>query len=142
MGEIDYSNSTKRIQFWNGASFWNYGLPMGRSQQMSASTSIFVDGSLAPLMSANVQRRGGGCTPRLPRLTPLGCGRAESWQQATFQQLQLLLLLLLQQLPKETRKWLHTTSFVSRTSWLWRNRVVATSNALVVVVAADGVEST
>jgi len=52
-GEIDYSNSTKGIQFWNGTSFWNYGLPMGCSQRMSAGTSILVDRSLAPLISAN-----------------------------------------------------------------------------------------
>jgi hypothetical protein len=53
LGEIYCSNSTKGIQFWNGASFWNYGLPMGRSQRMSAGTSILVDRSLAPLISAN-----------------------------------------------------------------------------------------
>jgi hypothetical protein len=53
LGETDYSNSTKGIQFWNGTSFWNYGLPMGRSQQMSAGTSIFVDRSFAPFISAN-----------------------------------------------------------------------------------------
>jgi endonuclease/exonuclease/phosphatase family metal-dependent hydrolase len=53
LGEIDCSNSTKGIQFWNGASFWNYGLPMGRSQRMSTGTSIPVDRSLAPLISAN-----------------------------------------------------------------------------------------
>jgi len=53
LGEIDFSNSTKGIQFWNGASFWNYGLPMGRSQRMNAGTSILVDKSFAPLISAN-----------------------------------------------------------------------------------------
>ncbi|KAH9562524.1 hypothetical protein CY35_05G076400 [Sphagnum magellanicum] len=53
LGEIDYSNSTKGIQFWNGAFFWNYGLPMGRSQRMNVGTSILIDRSLAPLISAN-----------------------------------------------------------------------------------------
>jgi exonuclease III len=53
LGEIDYSNSTKGIQFSNGASFWNYGLPMGHSQRMSIGTSILMDRSLAPLISAN-----------------------------------------------------------------------------------------
>jgi hypothetical protein len=52
LGEIDYSNSTKGIQFSNGVSFWNYGLPMGRSQRMSMGTSILIDRSLAPLISA------------------------------------------------------------------------------------------
>jgi hypothetical protein len=39
--------------------------------------------------SSCLKRRGGGCTPRLPHLTSPGCGGAESWQQATLQQLQL-----------------------------------------------------
>jgi exonuclease III len=51
--EIDYSNSTKGIQFSNGAFFWNYGLPMGHSQRMSTGTSILIDRPLAPLISAN-----------------------------------------------------------------------------------------
>jgi hypothetical protein len=53
LGEIDCSNSIKGIQLWNGASFWNYDPPMGRSQRMSADTSIFINKSLAPLISAN-----------------------------------------------------------------------------------------
>jgi hypothetical protein len=41
------------MQFSNGISFWNYGLPIVRSQRMSAGTSIPIDRSLAPLISAN-----------------------------------------------------------------------------------------
>jgi exonuclease III len=53
LGEIDCSNSTKGIQFLNGASFWNYDILMGRSQKMSAGTSILIDKSLASVINAN-----------------------------------------------------------------------------------------
>jgi hypothetical protein len=53
LGEINCSNSTKGIEFWNGASFWNYGLAMGRSHRMNTGISILVDRSLAPFISAN-----------------------------------------------------------------------------------------
>jgi len=33
--------------------FWNHGIPMGRSQRMSASTSILVDRSLIPQITSN-----------------------------------------------------------------------------------------
>jgi hypothetical protein len=32
LGEDDTTNSTKGIEFWKGNSFWNPGIPMGRSQ--------------------------------------------------------------------------------------------------------------
>jgi hypothetical protein len=53
LGEMDCSNSTKGIELWNGASFWNHGIPMGHSQRMSTGTSILVDRFIAPLIIAN-----------------------------------------------------------------------------------------
>jgi hypothetical protein len=29
LGEMDCFISTKGIEFWNGTSFWNHGIPMG-----------------------------------------------------------------------------------------------------------------
>jgi hypothetical protein len=42
LGEMDCLISTKGIEFWKGTSFWNLNIPMGRSQRMSACTSILV----------------------------------------------------------------------------------------------------
>ncbi len=43
-------NSAKGIEYWKGSSFWNKGIPMGRSQRISACTSILVDRMIAPLV--------------------------------------------------------------------------------------------
>jgi hypothetical protein len=52
-GEIDCANSTKGIEFWNGASFWNHGILIGRSQRLSTGTSILVDRIITPLIKDN-----------------------------------------------------------------------------------------
>jgi len=43
----------KGRDFWQGASFWIEGIPMGRSKRMSAGTTILVDKSIAPLVTAH-----------------------------------------------------------------------------------------
>jgi hypothetical protein len=41
------------IEFWKGGTFWNDGIPMGRSQRISAGTVILVDRATAPLVKAH-----------------------------------------------------------------------------------------
>jgi hypothetical protein len=53
LGEVECLTSTKGIELWKGASFWNPGIPMGRSQRMSVGISIMVDRSLAPQITSN-----------------------------------------------------------------------------------------
>jgi hypothetical protein len=48
LGEAYYFISTKGVEFWKGASFWNHGLPMGQLQRMGASTLIMVEISCSP----------------------------------------------------------------------------------------------
>ncbi|CAK9856052.1 unnamed protein product [Sphagnum jensenii] len=43
----------KSIEFWQGNSFWNEGIPMGRSKRTSAGTAILVDKAIAPLITAH-----------------------------------------------------------------------------------------
>jgi len=50
LGKEGIHNSTKGIEFWKGNSFWNEGIPMGRSQRISASTAILVDRAITPLI--------------------------------------------------------------------------------------------
>ncbi len=38
----------KKMEFWNGTSLWNEGIPMGRSQRTSACTTILVDRATSP----------------------------------------------------------------------------------------------
>ncbi len=51
--EAECLTSSKRIKFWKGASFWNHGILVGRSQRLSVGTSIMVDRSLAPQITSN-----------------------------------------------------------------------------------------
>jgi hypothetical protein len=53
LGEADSLPLTKGIELWEGAFFWNHDIPMGRSQRMSASTSIMVDKFLVPQITSN-----------------------------------------------------------------------------------------
>jgi hypothetical protein len=50
MGKEDNQDSAKGIELWKGSSFWNEGIPMGRSQRISAGTTILVDRATAPLI--------------------------------------------------------------------------------------------
>jgi hypothetical protein len=45
--------SAKGIEFWQGNSFWNEGIPMGHSKRTSAGTAILVDKTIAPLITAH-----------------------------------------------------------------------------------------
>ncbi|CAM6009036.1 unnamed protein product [Sphagnum balticum] len=49
----DAQGFAKGIKFWHGNSFWNEGIPMGRSQRTSAGTAILVDKAFAPLITAH-----------------------------------------------------------------------------------------
>jgi hypothetical protein len=53
LGEADYLTSTKGVELWKGASFWNHNIPMGRLQRMSLSTSILVDKPFTPQITSN-----------------------------------------------------------------------------------------
>jgi exonuclease III len=50
LGRDDTFSAGKGIEFWKGGSFWNPGIPMGRSQRTSAGTTILVDRRTAPLV--------------------------------------------------------------------------------------------
>ncbi len=41
-------NIGKKMEFWNGTAHWNEGIPMGRSQRISAGTPILVDRATSP----------------------------------------------------------------------------------------------
>ncbi len=49
----DIQDTAKGIEFWQGNSFWNEGIPMGHSQRTSAGTTILVDRATAPLITAH-----------------------------------------------------------------------------------------
>jgi len=49
----DARSSAKGIEFWHGSSFWNEGIPMGRSERTSAGTAILVDKAIAPLITTH-----------------------------------------------------------------------------------------
>jgi len=50
LDEQGTANSTRGLDFWQGTSFWNPGIPMGTSQRISAGTAILVDRMTAPLI--------------------------------------------------------------------------------------------
>jgi hypothetical protein len=50
LDEQGTANSTRGLDFWQGKSFWNLGIPMGSSQRTSAGTAILVDRVTAPLV--------------------------------------------------------------------------------------------
>jgi exonuclease III len=53
LGKEDTQDAAKSIKFSQGISFWNEGIPMGRSQRISAGTAILVDKATAPLITAH-----------------------------------------------------------------------------------------
>jgi exonuclease III len=53
LGKEDTQDSAKGIEFWQGKSFWNEGIPMGCLQRTSASMAILVDKATAPLITAH-----------------------------------------------------------------------------------------
>jgi len=50
LDEQGTANATSGLDFWQGKSFWNLGIPMGTSQRISAGTTILVDRMTAPLV--------------------------------------------------------------------------------------------
>jgi hypothetical protein len=50
LDEQGTANSTRGLDFWQGKSFWNPGIPLGTSQRTSAGTAILVDKMTAPLI--------------------------------------------------------------------------------------------
>jgi hypothetical protein len=53
LGKEDTQGAAKGIEFWSGSSFWNEGIPMGRSQRSSTGTAILVDKAIAPLITVH-----------------------------------------------------------------------------------------
>jgi hypothetical protein len=53
LGKEGASSVLKGIAFWKGCSFWNLGIPMGRSQRISTGTTILVDRKTALLVKDN-----------------------------------------------------------------------------------------
>ncbi len=53
LGEADYITSSKGVEFWKGASFWNHSIPMGCLQRLSMGTSILMDKSFMPQITPN-----------------------------------------------------------------------------------------
>ncbi len=50
LGEEGIQHIAKGIEYWQGSSFWNEGIPMGTSQRTSADTTILVDKATTPLI--------------------------------------------------------------------------------------------
>jgi hypothetical protein len=50
IGKDDNQNSAKGLEFWRGSSFWNEGIPIGRSQRIRVGTTILVDMAKAPFI--------------------------------------------------------------------------------------------
>jgi hypothetical protein len=50
LDEQGTANSTRGLDFWQGKSFWNPGIPMGSFQRTSAGTAILVDRMTTPLV--------------------------------------------------------------------------------------------
>ncbi|CAM6014432.1 unnamed protein product [Sphagnum balticum] len=50
----DTQDYARGIEFWQGNSFWNEGIPMGRLQRTSAGMAILVDKATAPLIIAHI----------------------------------------------------------------------------------------
>jgi len=50
LGKEGIKSTTKGIEFWQGTSFWNEGIPMGTSQKTSADTTMLVDKSTTLLV--------------------------------------------------------------------------------------------
>ncbi len=53
LGKEGIQDAAEGIEFWQGASFWNEGIPMGRSKKISADTAILVNKTIAPLITAH-----------------------------------------------------------------------------------------
>ncbi len=50
LGKENIQISTKGLEFWNGIVLWNEGIPMGRSQRISARMAILIDRATTPLI--------------------------------------------------------------------------------------------
>jgi arsenate reductase-like glutaredoxin family protein len=53
LGREDIRDTVKGIEFWQGSSFWNEGIPMGRLQRTNAGMAILVDKTTATFIMAH-----------------------------------------------------------------------------------------
>ncbi len=51
LGKVEAQDPARRVEFWQGESYWNEGVPMGRSQRISAGAAILVDKTISPLIT-------------------------------------------------------------------------------------------
>jgi exonuclease III len=50
IGKDDDPRFARGMEFWRGTSFWNEGIPLGRSQKTMAGTAILIDRATTPLI--------------------------------------------------------------------------------------------
>jgi endonuclease/exonuclease/phosphatase family metal-dependent hydrolase len=51
LGKVEAQDPIRGVELWQGESYWNEGIPMGRSQRISAGTAILVDKSISLLIT-------------------------------------------------------------------------------------------
>jgi len=51
LGKVEAQDPARGVEFWQGKSYWNEGVPMGRSQRISAGMAILVDKTISPLIT-------------------------------------------------------------------------------------------
>jgi hypothetical protein len=49
--KVEAQDLAKGVEFWQGESYWNEGIPMGRSQRISVGTAILMDKTISPLIT-------------------------------------------------------------------------------------------
>ncbi|CAM6016382.1 unnamed protein product [Sphagnum balticum] len=51
LGKVEAQDRARGVEFWQGESYWNEGVPMGRSQKISVGTAILVDKTISSLIT-------------------------------------------------------------------------------------------
>ncbi len=51
LGKVDARDPARGVEFWQGESFWNEGVPVEPSQRISVGTVILVDKTISPLIT-------------------------------------------------------------------------------------------
>jgi len=51
LGKVDARDPARGVEFWQGESLWNEGVPVGPSQRISVGTTILVDKTISPLIT-------------------------------------------------------------------------------------------
>ncbi len=51
LGKVEAQDPARGVEFWQGESYWNEGVLMGRSQKINVGTAIFVDKTISPLIT-------------------------------------------------------------------------------------------